>query len=196
MRIEDRADGAKIMRPGTGKQRLLVASTHQAELVIVCQASEVVSCRRHYDESLRKTVPCDCVGPCYSQRLDRFLGVIYRAGPTIWDERVLCLPAMGWGSLQTTAVARGFDPNDILGYRCVLRRMGGAANGRTTCEVQDRVKIIPAGFDLLAGVRNCTGIATNLWRDWDGDAFPQAIPPARTRQEKPRVPLGRQHGQP
>jgi hypothetical protein len=190
MRIEKRHDGAQVMRPGAGKQRLLVASFHPAEVVIVCQGPEIISVKRHFDEQLRKSVPCECSGPCYTQRLDRFCAVLYRAGPTLWDERIMLLPAMGWASLQATAVGRGFHPDDVHGFRCILQRVGNSANGRTTCAVQDRVKVVPAGFDLAAGVRNCTGIAVDFFGDLDGELPGGGGIPVDSPNPKPRVPLG------
>jgi len=198
MRIEQRVDGAQIMRPGTGRQRLLVASTHQAELIIVCELGDVVSVRRHYDVALAQTVPCECRGPCYTQRLDRFVASLYRAGPTIWDERVLILPAQAWFSLQSSCLARGLAADQIRGLRCMLRRVGSKQTGRTSCEVQDRVKSCPGGFDLAAGVRNATGIAADFFGDSDGGVFPQMeTPPPRgpdpargTARERVKSALG------
>lgn len=191
MRVEARVDGAQIMRGGTGHQKLLVASAHQAEIILVSTYGEVVSCKRHHDDALKRTVPCCCIGPCYSQRTDRFLGALYRVGPTLWDERVLILPAGGWNSLQQTCVQRSLDHEDLRGLRCNLRRTGDPVNGRTSCVVQDRVKNCPAGFDLLAGIRNCTGIAADFFGDADGgEIFLPAVTPMKLRSDKPHVPLG------
>jgi hypothetical protein len=194
MRVENRVDGASIIRPGTGHQRLLVATKHPAEVIIVCPASESVSCKRHYDESLRKTIPCECGGPCYTQRIDHFLGVLYRSGPTLWEERVMILPANAWHCLRSSAAVKGMDPDDIVGLRCIVQRHGDSSNGRSTCTVQDRVKACPGGFPLAAGIRNCTGIAADFFGDANGDLFLEEIIPAKSRSEKPRVPLGRKGG--
>jgi hypothetical protein len=194
MQIEKRVDGAQVVRPGLGRQRLLVASTHPAEVVVVCDLEEVISCNRHHDENLKKTVPCTCTGPCYSQRTDRFVAVLYRTGPTLWEERVLVLPANGWGSMMSTMLNKHLDHSDIRGLRMIVQRRGDSINGRTTADVQDRVKSIPGGFDLKAGVRNTTGIAADFFGDSDGELFAKEEPPARTRQDKPRTPLGKKHG--
>ena len=197
MQIERRVDGAQIMRPGTGRQRLLVASSHQAEVIIVSRLEDVVSVVRHYDPELSKTVPCTCTGPCYSQRLDRFLAVLYRAGPTIWDERVMILPAQAWFSLISSAVARNLTHDDLVGMRCMLRRVGPTSTGRVSCVVQDRVKAPPAGFNLVAAVRNSTGIAADFFGDSDGSHPSTDNPPTlpiRSDQPcppKPKVDLGK-----
>jgi hypothetical protein len=189
--VEKTVDGAQILRPGEGRQRLLVATSHPAEVVVVCDLRDVVSCLRHYDEQLKKTIPCTCTGACYSQRMDRFLAVLYRQGPTIWDERVLVLPANGWSSLVATMLLKHLDHSDIRGIRAIVQRRGDSINGRTTFDVQDRVKAVPAGFNLAAGIRNCTGIAAGFFLDADGDLFVKEEVPARTRSDKPRLALGK-----
>jgi len=193
MQVET-VDGAQIIRPGLGRQRLLVASSHPAEVVIVCELREVVSCVRHYDESLKKTVPCQCDGPCYSQRTDRFVGVLYRSGPTLWEERLLVVPANGWASLLSTMLNKHLDHSDLVGLRAIVQRKGDAINGRTTVAVQDRVGKPPKGFNMHAAIRNSTGIAADFFGDSDGELFSKEEVPLRTRADKPRVPLGKNRG--
>src|SRR3990172_3770669 len=197
MQIEQCVDGCQIMRPGRGRQRLLVASSHAAEIVILSRMEDVFSVKRHYDEELGKSVPCVCTGPCYTQRLDRFLACLYRAGPTVWDERVLVLPAQAWFTLHSSCLGKMLDPNDLLGLHCILRRTGSASTGRTNLDVQNRVNNPPAGFDLAAGVLNCTGISTDFFGDSDGAELPHSEPtPMKLRQDeahprnKPRVAKG------
>lgn len=194
MHVEKCVDGAQIMRPGVGKQRLYVASSHPGEVMILSDLREVISCHRHHDEVLKKTVPCFCTQPCPTQRLDRFLAVILRTGPTLWDERVMVLPAQGWSSLMTTMVNKNRDHTMIRGARCIVQRHGSTPNGRTSCEYQDCSKNPPAGFDLAAGVRNTLGIAADFFGDSDGELFAPAELPARTRSDKPRLPLGKPQG--
>lgn len=191
MQVEKCVDGAMIMRPGLGRQRLYVASTHPGEVVILSNLAEVISCLRHRDEELKKCVPCQCTHPCYTQRTDRFLAIILRTGPTLWDERVMVLPAQGWSSLMSTMLNKGMNHEQIRGVRCIVQRHGDHANGRTSCEAQDRTSKPPAGFNLAAGVRNTLGIAADFFGDADGELFAKEVPPARTRQDKPSVALGR-----
>jgi hypothetical protein len=192
--VEKTLDGAMVLRPGVGRQRLLVATSHPAEVVVVCDLGEVVSVVRHFDDALKKTVPCSCSGPCHSQRLDRFLAVLYRQGPTLWDERVLVLPANGWGSLVQTMLNKHLDHSDIRGLRAIVQRRGDSINGRTTFDVQDRVSRPPKGFDLIAGIRNCTGIAADFFGDADGDMHQPADLDPKPPSGKPRIALGKKQG--
>ena len=194
MRIENRIDGAAIMRRDLGGQRLIVANSHSVELVILSELCCVISVKRHWDEARACTVPCECVGPCQSQRLDRFMEALARVGPTLWEERVLVLAADGWASLERSMVAKGKVDLQVRGARCILRRTGDKRNGRTSCEYQDHVVSIPQGFDLPGAMRSSLGIAADFFGDSEGEAFPTELPPARTRAEKPKVPLGKKQG--
>jgi len=192
MRIEDRVDGAKIMRPGSGRQRLLVATTHPAELVVVCEMKEVISVKRHWSEELQKSVACDCTGPCPTSRLDRFLAVLYRVGPTIWEERLLVIADQGWHCLLASLLVKGFPHDRIWGARVILRRVGPKSNGRTEAHVQDFVKSTPGGFDIPAAMRNGVGIAADFFGDSEGaPVSDQVALPIKTRSDKPRVDKGR-----
>jgi len=192
MYVEERLDGAKIVRDGPGRQQLLVASTHQEELVIVSGIAEVISVTRHWDTTLDKTVPCECSGPCPSRRLDRFLAVIYRTGPTIWQERLLVLSDQGWHCLIGSLVAKGCPIDAIRGGRCILRRVGNKANGRIECHLQDVVKNVPAGFDVAAAMRGTVGVSADFFGDSEGvTASDQALLPIKTRNQKPRVDKGK-----
>jgi len=194
MRIENRVDGASIMRRGDGLQRLCVATSHTQEVLILSRLDRVVSVKRHWSEDKQQTAPCECTQPCSSQRLDRFCESLVRVGPTLWEERLLVLPADAWNCLERTLILKGVASLETAGARCILRRSGDKRNGRTSCEYQDTVRNVPEGFNLVAAMRSSAGIAADFFGDSEGVAFPQELPPARTRQDKPHVPLGKSHG--
>jgi hypothetical protein len=97
---------------------------------------------------------------------------------------------------MTTMINKKMNHAEIRGVRAIVQRHGPHNNGRTSCEAQDRTSNPPGGFNLAAGVRNTLGIAADFFGDADGELFGKEEPPARTRQDKPRVPLGKpqKHG--
>lgn len=164
-----------------------------------------IQIRQHYREG--KCTVCDCDGVCpYAPRYDWFLRAVRLAstdnGTNWWEPVVLCLTDQALRSLEQQCQIKGIL-GGLCGVVCRLQRHGNAANGRVVVSEVSRTNSPPT--------TNTSTRAVLLQRRVAGhsplyDAKPEpigrgpvpepaendrdSIPPARSRNEKPRVPKG------
>jgi hypothetical protein len=189
-KIVDMANGHKCLTMPSGGQRIAVARSNKSEMIIVSQMADVLEVRRHWDPDQASTAPCFCSPRCHSSRVDRMIAVLLRLGALHWEERVFICSEEGWASFQRNLATGEWNPSDIRGWGVLVQRWGAKANGRVTVTPNYRYPSVPPTFDLVAAVRNTVGIAADFFGAVGEVDDADDGPPARTRRDKPRVPLG------
>ena len=159
--------------------------------VVVDDIAETVQIGRHYRDG--RTMPCDCVEPCESYRLDYFVRALRLV--TIdarrvhqWEPVVLHLTDQAIRTIETQSQLAGLI-GGLAGTRCRLSRIGTASNGRIVVREVDRAIIRTDLRFTVAAVlmlRRVPGFAP-LYVQQNTD---QVETPARTRNDKPREPKG------
>lgn len=193
--LEVRADGTRIVRHSPGGQPLLVPGPHKIEFLWLSSLDEIVLLRRHWNTNAEATEPCLCEPRCGSSRVDRLVAALLRTNHDTWEERLLILPEEGWRSFERSWLLQPEKQPDTSGARCHLQRVGPKRNGRTTCIPLDWVKNCPSGFSVVIAAREQLHVAADFFGRGDDELAEEKIElPARTRQDKPRVPLGKPHG--
>jgi len=190
--VELRPSGAKILRYPPGEQPLLTAGQHKVEFVWLSTLDQVLLLRRHWNQTTEATEACVCNPTCPSSRLDRCVAVALRTNHDTWEERMLLLPEEGWRSFERAWLLQEVPKPHPMGARCHLLRTGSRRNGRTCCQPIEWYPDTPGSFDIAAAARRQLHIAADFFGQTEADlpAEVNVIPPARSRQDKPRVPLG------
>jgi len=168
--------------------------------IITSPITQRVQVRRHWNEESGRTEPCRCEPPCGTMREDYFTGALMLKhtdpdGTRHWEQVVLHLTETTVRSIYAVIQMRG-DKGDLQHLAIQLKRVGNA-NGRVTVTswVRMPAKDRP-GIDVAGVILKRLHIATNMFSekiDHDTDApepTEQTETPARTREEKPRVPKG------
>lgn len=181
-RVLEVREPVRIVRPELGPPILFVIIDH---------IEEVVQIARHWADG--RTVPCDCPSPCGSYRLDYFmralrLATIDPSGCHHWEPVVLQLTDQAVRTIETQSQTAGLI-GGLAGTRCRLNRIGSSANGRIQVREVDRAIIrtdLKFSVTAVLMLRRVEGFAP-LYQQHNVD---QVETPARTREEKPRVPKG------
>lgn len=192
--VETRLSGQRILRYESGRQPLLVASAAAQEVMWLSSLDEVLRLRRHWVDAIASTEVCHCQPPCGTMRIDRLVAVIKNQGEGRWEERLMILPEDGWRSCERIWLLNYQDRPDLRGVTCIVQRVGERRNGRTTCIPQAfQSGDLPATFDVPAAARHQLHVAADFFgagcNELEEDE--KVIVPARSRQTKPRVPLGK-----
>jgi len=192
-RVLEVREPVRIVRPELGPPILFV---------ILDDIEQVVEVGRHYKDG--RTSPCDCPEPCGSFRLDFFmralrLSTIDASGCHHWEPVVLHLTDQSLRTIETQCQTKGIL-GGLAGIRARFNRRGNNANGRIEVREVDRANVksrvefsvrtvlqlrrVEGFHPLYAAKRIDPGAAEPPGQD-------QVIPPARSRDDKPRVPKGR-----
>lgn len=155
--------------------------------------------RRHWNEEYGRTEPCSCTPPCRTSREDYFTGAhLLRHtdvdGTRHWEPVVLHATEQTVRSIYSQCRMRG-DDGDLCGLLVCLHRTGGD-NGRVTVDgilrVPDRERQrIDVDACLLSRLHITSGFFGKRLDDEEEEPEVQTIPPARSRDDKPRVPKGK-----
>lgn len=192
-RVLEVREPVRIVRPEMGPPILFV---------LLDEIGEIVQLGRHWKDG--RTVPCDCASPCGSFRLDYFmralrLSSIDSAGCHVWEPVVFHLTDQAMRTLENQIQEKGF-PNLIAGTKARFNRAGNSNQGRIVIREVDRAVINrPVNISVRAvlTLRRIDGFHPLFADDAGHDAGhggpddSQVIPPARSRADKPRVPLGK-----
>lgn len=181
-RVLEVREPVRIVRPEVGPPILYV---------MLDDIEEIVQVGRHFRDN--RTVPCDCVVPCDSFRLDYFLRALRLAtidpsGCHHWEPVVLHLTDQAIRTVETLSQTAGLI-GGLAGTKCRFNRVGSAANGRIQVREVDRAIIrtdLRFTVATVLTLRRVEGFIP-LYHKHNTD---QAEVPARTRNDKPRVPKG------
>jgi len=183
----------RIVRPEVGPPVLYV---------ILDDIEQVVKIGRHYKDG--RTSPCECDPPCGSYRLDYFmralrLSTIDPGGCHHWEPVVFQLTDQSIRSLETILQEKALGAG-LAGVRARFSRRGSHSNGRIEVREVDRARIksrVDVSVRTVLTLRRVEGF-TPLFHQVDTNGkestlveTEQVIPPARSRDDKPRVPLGK-----
>lgn len=163
--------------------------------------AERVQVRRHWNREHGVTEVCQCDPACQSMREDYFTGALQSLpgvsrGENVFEPVVLHLTETTVRGIYTHIRTRN-DNGDLAGIMACLRRQG-AGSGRvvvascTRHHLTHSRPVIDVSAVVLARLRLSTDFFSRQFDMDDGSAADeQVIPPARSRSEKPRVPLGK-----
>jgi len=191
-RLLEVREPVRIVRPEVGPPILFV---------LLDELGEIIQIGRHWKDG--RTVPCDCPQPCGSYRLDYFmralrLSSIDSAGCHVWEPVVFCLTDQAMRTLENLIQEKGF-PNVIAGTKARFNRAGHSNQGRIVIREVDRANVNrPVNISVrnVLTLRRIDGFhplydsQSGSDDGHGGSDDSQVIPPARSREEKPRVPLG------
>jgi len=192
-RVLEVREPVRIVRPEIGPPILYV---------LLDDLPEIVQVGRHYKDG--RTSPCDCPEPCGSFRTDYFmralrLATVDPSGCHHWEPVVFHLTDQAIRTIETQSQTAGLI-GGIAGVKARFNRIGTNANGRIQVREVDRAVI---KTDLRFSVANVltlrrvegfhplynqSRIDTNGHEEVNTE---QVIAPARSRDDKPRVPKGK-----
>jgi len=191
-RVLEVREPVRIVRPEIG---------HPILYVLLDDLPDVLQVGRHYKDG--RTLPCDCEQPCGSFRTDYFmralrLATIDPAGCHHWEPVVFHLTDQAIRTIETTAQTKGLI-GGLAGVKARFNRVGSSANGRIQVREIDRavirsdVKFSVANVLTLRRVEGFQPLYKQTVADTTGHESinaEQVIAPARSRNEKPRLPKG------
>lgn len=192
-RVLEVREPVRIVRPEVGPPILYV---------LLDDLPDVVQCGRHYKDG--RTSPCDCPEPCGSFRTDYFmralrLATVDASGCAHWEPVVFHLTDQAIRTIETTAQTQGII-GGLAGIKARFNRLGSNSNGRIQVKEIDRAVIRTELRFSVANVltlRRVEGFHPLYSQTQVKLIEPktinedQIIPPARSRDDKPRVPKGR-----
>jgi len=181
----------RITRPDNTQRKWLVTST----------PVERIQVRRHWNKERGCTEVCTCEPSCDSMREDYFTGALLfipggQEGEQVFEQVVLHCTEQTVRSAYTSMRTHR-DDGDLAGAILCLQRVGGGSG---------RVCVVSTSRSVLTDNRpriDVAGVVASRLRittDFFGMKFDEAkepasannvIPPARSRDDKPRVPKGR-----
>jgi len=181
---------ARIARPDSTK----------GDWIITSPPIERIQVRRHWNKDRKCTEPCTCEPACHSMREDYFTAALQHLpgasqGESVWEPVVLHLTEATVRGIYTYIRTRG-DDGDLKGLRVTLSKTG-ADHSRT------RVWMVTRGtvgegrplFDVGQVLIRRLGLTVDFFGhkfDDDGKVNDdQVVAPARSRLDKPHVPLGK-----
>lgn len=190
-RVLEVRDPVRIVRPEVGPPILFV---------LLDDVDQIVQVGRHYRDG--RTCPCDCDAPCESYRLDYFmralrLATVDPSGCHHWEPVVLHLTDQAIRTIETQMQTRGLI-GGLAGVKVRLNRKGSNANGRIEVREVDRA-VITSRVDFSVRTVLTLRRVEGFHPLYDAKHKPlaktlpnedQTVPPARSRNDKPRVPLG------
>jgi len=192
-RLLEVREPVRIVRPEIGPPILFV---------LLDELGEIIQVGRHWKDG--RTVPCDCPVPCGSYRIDYFmralrLSSIDSAGCHVWEPVVFCLTDQAMRTLENQIQEKGF-PNVIAGTKARFHRHGNSNQGRIVVREVDRAVInTPVNISVsnVLALRRISGfepLFNNGHRPHErpggSDSGEMTIAPARSRNDKPRIPKG------
>lgn len=181
----------RIMRPDNVRRKWIVTSL----------ATERVQVRRHWNKELGCTEVCQCEPACQTCRDDYFTGALYlmqvgENNEQSAEQVVLhCTEQTVRSAYNLMRMRR--DDGDLAGTLLCLQRVGGG-NGRVSVVSVERARLTDSRpvIDVAGVVQARLRLSTDFFgRRFDADeehpSLNQAMVPARTRDDKPRVPKGK-----
>lgn len=191
-RVLDVREPVRIVRPEIGPPVLFV---------LLDDIEQIVQVGRHFRDG--HTCPCDCDSPCDSFRLDYFmralrLTTIDPSGCHHWEPVVFHLTDQAIRTIETQVQTRGLI-GGLAGVKARFNRRGSNSNGRIEVREVDRAIIsspVAVNVRTVLTLRRVAGFnplyaTKHAGRPSSDEPDDQVIPPARSRSEKPRVPLGK-----
>jgi len=181
----------RIVRPDQERRKWLITSL----------ATERLQVRRHWNKERACTEVCECEPSCQSMREDYFTGALMflpggDPSEQVMEQVVLHCTEQTVRSAYTT-LRMHRDDGDLAGVVLCLQRVGGGS-GRVTviaCEravlTDQRPRIDVSGV-VAARLRLSTDFFGKRFdADEDLPSVNAVIPPARSRNDKPRIPKGK-----
>jgi len=191
-RVLEVREPVRIVRPEVGPPILYV---------LLDDIEQIVQVGRHYRDG--RTCPCDCDAPCDSFRLDYFmralrLSTIDPSGCHHWEPVVLHLTDQAIRTVETQVQTRGLI-GGLAGVKARFNRKGSSSNGRIEVREVDRAVIstpVRVSVRNVLTLRRVEGFSPLYETKHRQSALElpnedQIVPPARSRNDKPRVPLGK-----
>jgi len=181
----------RIMRPDNQRRKWFITSL----------PTERISVKRHWNKELSCTEACTCEPACMSSRDDYFTGALFLIAGGHVDEQVveqvvLHCTEQTVRSAYTLLRTRG-DDGDLAGCLLCLQRVGGG-NGRVQVVsiergilTDSRPRIDVAGVVLSRMRLTADFFGRRFDADEEHPSLNQIVPPARSRDDKPRVPKGK-----
>jgi len=194
-RIEER------ILPSPHPVRIARPDNLKRSFLIIGQPLERIQVRRHWNREAGKTEACTCEPMCPSGREDYFTAALQMLpgaseGERVWEPVVLHLTETTVRGIYLTMRARR-DDGDLRGMLVILQRVGGGS-GRVTVVTASRAVLTDARprIDVAGVVAARLRITTDFFgMRFDENQEPASannvIPPARSRDDKPRVPKGK-----
>lgn len=196
MRIIPVFHPVRIARPDRVNRRWIITSPLAHRIQVT----------RHWNIEHGVTEVCQCQPACATSREDYFTGALQAQGQgtdgaKLWEPVVLHLTEQTVRSIYLLMRSRN-DDGDLQGNMVSLERQGTRANDRVVCRDVQRGRITSATpmIDVAQVVLFRLRITTDFFGQklLDDDAaspqsvnVEQVIPPARARNDKPRVAKGR-----
>jgi len=180
----------RIVRPDETRRKWLITSL----------PPERVQVRRHWNKERACTEVCSCEPACQTMREDYFTGALMLLPGGDADEQVMEQVVLHCTEQTVrsayTALRMHRDDGDLAGTILCLQRVGGGS-GRVTVVAVERAVLTSnrPRIDVAGVVQARLRLSTDFFGqrfDDDSDAphINAVIPPARSRNDKPRVAKG------
>jgi len=188
-----------------GKPRLLQLEATPKTIVIQTPTSKMVRLRRHWDETIRRRVLCECDPLCPTSADDAWASVLEWVGPLTWEQKIWSIPEGAMAQLFRVAILKQ-QTKEMSGLKLAVRRNGSHDNSRVIIDYLGAGICKSQGFDLHSAVQHITQISVSFFgqvlTEPEVPNADQVVNPIRARigamptgesrssNGKPRLPLG------